>query len=99
MNMPHLIVLHSGSNEFYINAEHISAIFPTIVRRDRRELHGSKLILVTHASRFIVEESPAKIIELVEQSGKERGFSRDKHNSSFENECVSPEENEKPFTM
>ena len=44
MNMPHLIVLHSGSNEFYINAEHISAIFPTIVKRDQRELHGSKLL-------------------------------------------------------
>lgn len=68
MNMPHLIVLHSGSNEFYINAEHISAIFPTIVKRDQRELHGSKLILATHASRFIVEESPAKILEMLSQS-------------------------------
>ena len=67
MNMPHLIVLHSGSNEFYINAEHISAIFPTIVKRDQRELHGSKLILATHASRFIVEESPAKIMEMLRQ--------------------------------
>ena len=68
MNMPHLIVLHSGSNEFYINAEHISAIFPTIVKRDQRELHGSKLILATHASRFIVEESPARILEMLSQS-------------------------------
>ena len=67
MNMPHLIVLHSGSNEFYINAEHISAIFPTIVKRDQRELYGSKLILATHASRFIVEESPAKILEMLGQ--------------------------------
>ena len=67
MNMPHLIVLHSGSNEFYINAEHISAIFPTIVKRDQRELHGSKLILATDASIFIVEESPAKIMEMLSQ--------------------------------
>ena len=68
MNMPHLIVLHSGSNEFYINAEHISAIFPTIVKRDQKVLNGSKLILATHASRFIVEESPAKIMEMLSQS-------------------------------
>ena len=66
--MPHLIVLHSGSNEFYINAEHISAIFPTIVKRDQKVLNGSKLILATHASRFIVEESPAKIMEMLSQS-------------------------------
>ena len=65
--MPHLIVLHSGSNEFYINAEHISAIFPTIVNRDQKVLNGSKLILATHASRFIVEESPAKILEMLSQ--------------------------------
>ena len=68
MNMPHLIVLHSGSNEFYINAEHISAIFPTIVKRDQKVLNGSKLILATHASRFIVEESPARILEMLSQS-------------------------------
>ena len=66
--MPHLIVLHSGSNEFYINAEHISVIFPATVKRDQKELHGSKLILATHASRFIVEESPAKILEMLSQS-------------------------------
>lgn len=72
--MPHLIVLHSGNNEFYINAEHISAIFPAMVKRDQKELHGSKLILATHASRFIVEESPARIIELVNQSNKGHGF-------------------------
>ena len=76
--MPHLIVLHSGSNEFYINAEHISAIFPTIVKRDQREFHGSKLILATHASRFIVEEPPARILEML-------GQSNDGHQSTYNN--------------
>ena len=94
--MPHLIVLHSGSNEFYINADHISAIFPTIVKRDQRELHGSKLILTTQATRFIVEESPARILELVSQSNTEHEFRHDRQNSCKVNHA-SPEEYEKSF--
>jgi hypothetical protein len=38
------------------------------VKRDQKVLNGSKLILATHASRFIVEESPAKIMEMLSQS-------------------------------
>ena len=97
MNMPHLIVLHSGSNEFYINAEHISAIFPTIVKRDQRELHGSKLILATHASRFIVEESPAKILEMLSQSNDGHQLTDNNRRKATEDPHVPPEQYEKPF--
>lgn len=65
--MPHFISLHSGNNKFWINVEHISAIFPTMLKRDQREVPGSKLILATHVTRFIVEETPDEILKLVSQ--------------------------------
>ena len=90
--MPHLIVLHSGSNEFYINAEHISAIFPTIVKRDQKELHGSKLILATHVSRFIVEESPEKIMEMLGQYKQDQQSNDYRRRLEKEVPHVPPEE-------
>ncbi len=95
--MPYFIVLHSGSNEFYINAEHISAIFPTIVKRDQRELHGSKLILATHVTRFIVEESPARIMKMLRQANDGHQMNGNSRGNATEVPHVPPEEYEKPL--
>ena len=95
--MTHLILLHSGNNEFYINADHISAIFPTTLKRDQGEIHGSKLILTTQASRIIVEEPPARILEQVNRINYEQlltGYSRIR---ATEVPHASPEEYKQPF--
>ena len=65
--MPHLILLHCESNEFYINADYISAIVPAMSKQDRGDVHGSELFLATQASSITVDEPPARILELVRQ--------------------------------
>ena len=63
--MSHFISLHSGNNVFWINVDHISAIFPATLKRDQGEILGSKLMLTTHVTRFIAEETPDEILNLV----------------------------------